>query len=175
MARSGLELELEAARRDSTKAEVARKSLEREVARLKAQAAEADRAKFEYLEGKLRSKDEMVSTLRKERNSLLAALRREQQQQWVTLPEQGADQPDGVSERRITEPEEKIGRPTDQPGAHLLTARPVDAGEAGSTCHKLGEPAAHTLARDGGNRRRLISPSKLEELRALSNNLLASV
>lgn len=174
-ARSSLELELAAARRDSIKAEVARKSLEREVGRLKAQAAEADRVKFEYLEGKLRSKDEMVSTLRKERSSLLAALRREQHQ-GVSRPEQAEHQTGLIGERSVAELAEGcIGPSPERPGAHPVPVGLVDAGEVGPACHKFDEPGTHTSAGDGCHRRRLISPSKLEELRALSNNLLASV
>jgi hypothetical protein len=173
--RSSLEIELEAARRDVTKAEVACKSLEREVGRLKAAAADTDRVKFEYLEGKLRSKEEMVATLRKERNALLAALRREQQ--WVAHPGQGTALPNlHTGGHAIAEGGEgSSGRQAERSDIPPPSGTPVDEGEAGSICHKVEVPRTHPSSHDGSHRRRLVSPSKLEELRALSNNLLAGV
>lgn len=59
---------------------MARRSLEREVARLNAAAETTEGGQFEYLEQKLASRDAQVGALRKERNALLASLRQQQRE-----------------------------------------------------------------------------------------------
>ena len=98
-------------RREAVKEGVARRALEREVTRMRANAERADTCRFEYLETKLAEREGAVASLRKERNALLASLRRQQQ---LGSPEQG-----GVASRagRATEamghakePVEAVGR-----------------------------------------------------------------
>ena len=70
-----LEREAGALKRELVKETVARRSLEREVTRLRAASGEHDTRQFEYLEEKLAARDQLVASLRKERNALLASLR----------------------------------------------------------------------------------------------------
>ena len=82
-----LERDLAGVKRELAKEGVARRSLEREVARLRAQAEQADGSQFEYLEKKVAGKEAQLATLRQERNALLAALRQHQRGELLPSPQ----------------------------------------------------------------------------------------
>ena len=166
-----LEREACGLRREVTKETVARRSLEREVTRLKAQAESADGSKFEYLEQKLEQRDAQVDGLRKERNALLSTLRRQQQQQGmqglISSPSQG------VKKSATTEEE-------DADGVEAVMAYEKENGTSAYISTLSGHKGAHTPqtpdlpqagtgGRGGGNaKRRVLSASLLDELQALS-------
>ena len=165
-----LEREACGLRREVTKETVARRSLEREVTRLKAQAEAADGSKFEYLEQKLEQRDAQVDGLRKERNALLSTLRRQQQQQGmqglISSPSQG------VKKSATTE--------EDADGVEAVMAYEKENGTSAYISTLSGHKGAHTPqtpdlpqagtgGRAGGNaKRRVLSASLLDELQALS-------
>ena len=165
-----LEREAAGLRREATKESVARKSLEREVSRLKSQDEAATGAKYEYLEKQLEQRDAMVGGLRKERNALLAALRQQQQQQHEPSQQEpspprgqmlarpkssGAHGSSEEEEEDVCEAAVVATTPFRTPVER--SARPKERDGERSTA----EPAPHA-------RRRVLSEGLLDELQALS-------
>ena len=159
-------------RREVTKETVARRSLEREVTRLKAQAEAADGSKFEYLEQKLEQRDAQVDGLRKERNALLSTLRRQQQQQQgmqglISSPSQGVKKSATTEEEDADEVEAVMAYEKENgTSAYISTL----SGHKGAHTPQTPDlPQAGTGGRAGGNaKRRVLSASLLDELQALS-------
>ena len=185
----GLERELGMLKRELAKSAVEQRALEREVVRVRAHAETLDRTKFEYLEEKLRAKEGQVLTLRKERNALLTSLRQLQQggQQGQQQGQQGQvgdllargaaedaneapqvmallqeeDHPHPHSPPKLAAPR-NCATPRTDPGERRVAAARADATCADVTSGRTGGPM----------RSAAVSPELLDELQALSQQLL---
>ena len=185
---SQLEREVGGLKRELAKSAVELRALEREVVRVRAHAETLSRTKFEYLEEKLQAKEAQVLTLRKERNVLLTSLRQLQQEQVSDLPAHGAaedeketpqvqvlvgaqlreETPHPQSPAKLAAPRNCTTPRTDPGGRRMAVAR-----ANGSDADVASDMAGGGIG--GPTKSASISPELLDELQALSQQLLSPV
>ena len=147
---------------------------------MRAAAAELDKTRFEYLEEKLRARDAQLAALRRDRNALLSSLRQLQQQQQQVVVEPPTPMPPPQAEPPATP------TPTPTPTVDAADAAVARTPEAAAAFVSpiarlpraiLKEVAAPGSARTGGGDaarpRAAVSAGLLDELQALSSELLA--
>ena len=176
--------EVGALKRELAKGAVAQRALEREVARVRSHAESLDRTKFEYLEEKLRAKEQQLLAVRKERNALLGSLRQLQQQPL----EQPSQQPqprhvqdaDELPPPEAVEPEqqpplEPEPQPVPEPTPPSPPRRQPHAPAPRTPADRLQAVESDDGTLDDAARRRAtkITPHLLDDLEALSRRLLA--
>ena len=144
-------------------------------------AAELDKTRFEYLEEKLRARDAQLAALRRDRNALLSSLRQLQQQQ-QQQPVEALPTP--MPPPQAEPPATPIPTPTPTvDGVDAAAARTPEAAAAFVSPIArlpraiLKEVAAPGSARTGGGDaarpRAAVSAGLLDELQALSSELLS--
>ena len=149
---------------------------------MRAAAAELDKTRFEYLEEKLRARDAQLAALRRDRNALLSSLRQlqQQQQQQQVVAEVVAEPPTPTPPPQAEPP--ATPTPTVD-AADAAAARTPEAAAAfvspiarlpRAILKEVAPPgSARTGGGDAARPRAAVSAGLLDELQALSSELLA--
>ena len=154
---------------------------------MRAAAAELDKTRFEYLEEKLRARDAQLAALRRDRNALLSSLRQlQQQQQQQVVAEVVAEPPTPTPPPQAEPPATPTPIPTPMPTVDAVDAAAARTPEAAAAFVSpiarlpraiLKEVAPPGSARTGGGDaarpRAAVSAGLLDELQALSSELLS--
>ena len=149
---------------------------------MRAAAAELDKTRFEYLEEKLRARDAQLAALRRDRNALLSSLRQlqQQQQQQQVVAEVVAEPPTPTPPPQAEPP--ATPTPTVD-AADAAAARTPEAAAAfvspiarlpRAILKEVAPPgSARTGGGDAARPRAAVSAGLLDELQALSSELLS--
>ena len=156
---------------------------------MRAAAAELDKTRFEYLEEKLRARDAQLAALRRDRNALLSSLRQlqQQQQQQQVVAEVVAEPPTPTPPPQAEPPATPTPIPTPTVDAvdavDAAVARTPEAAAAfvspiarlpRAILKEVAPPgSARTGGGDAARPRAAVSAGLLDELQALSSELLS--